>query len=241
MKHTSKQQFIALIQKELSFYFNTPVGYIAGALFASFVNFIFIKDLFIRGNSSLRPMFESLPWFLVVFIPAIAMRVFAEEYKTRTSEILFTLPISEKTIVLAKTAAVYIFFCSALILTLSVPVTVSILGHIALVETAVSYVGVLFLAGSFISLGVLISSVTQNQIVAFLISTVAIFISLMLGGDFFASVIPQIIREYLSVFAPLHHYDAFLKGTIELKALIYFVSIIVICTYFSICNLKKRS
>src|SRR5438045_3150828 len=91
-----------LYKKELNFYLNNPIGYITIVLFAAIANFLFVKDIFLAGSASMRPFFDLVPWLLLIFIPALAMRSFSEERKSNTLELLLTLPVSETQIVLAK-------------------------------------------------------------------------------------------------------------------------------------------
>jgi ABC-2 type transport system permease protein len=231
---------INLFKKELSYYFNNPIGYIVATLFAIFANFLFIKDLFLRGDSSMRPFFDILPWLFMVFIPALTMRIFAEEKRVNTIEVLLTLPISETNIVIAKFASLLIFSFFTLLLTLLIPVTLISVGKPYLPEIIVGYVGAFLLSASFISLSMFFSSLTKNQIVAFLCSVLTIFLLIVIGGDFLVSFIPRFIEENLNSFSPLYHYDNFLKGLVDLRSIIYFVSLKALFLFLTVINLEKR-
>lgn len=221
----------ALIKKELFFYLNNPVGFIVAILFAVFANFLFIKDLFLRGNSSMRPFFDLAPWLFLIFIPALTMRIFAEEKRTNTLEIILTLPVSEMAIVVAKFLALLIFICISLGLTISIPITLSIISKIAPAEIFVSYLGSLFIAALFLAISMFFSSVTRNQIVAYLWSAITIFFLIFLGGDFLAN---------LNILTPLYQYGSFLKGIIDFRAVYYFTSATVFFIFLTILNLKNR-
>lgn len=231
---------LTLFKKELSFYFNNPIGYVVSVLFAVFANFLFIKDIFLRGDSSMRSFFDLLPWLLMIFVPALAMRVFAEEKRTNTIELLLSLPVSEFSLVVAKFFALVFFGSVSLVLTFSVPILLSIIGKPAISEITVSYVGAVLLLAGFVALSQFFSSVTKNQIIAFLFSTVALFFLILLGSDFFSTVIPHIMSEYVAVFSPLNHYNSFLKGLVDVRAVFYFTSFIVLFIFMTVISVEKR-
>lgn len=229
-----------LFKKELSFYFNNPVGYIIGVLFAAFANFLFIKDLFLRGDSSMRPFFELLPWLLLIFIPALAMRIFAEEKRINTIEVLLSLPIIELSVVTAKFLALLFFSTIVLLLTISIPITINSIGRMPLTEIIVSYLGSFLLIAGFISISIFFSSLTKNQIVAFLSSALVIFFLILSNGDFLSSFVPRFIQENLIILSPIYHYENFLKGLIDLRSVFYFVSLCTLFIFLTVINLEKR-
>lgn len=231
---------INLLKKELSYYFNNPIGYIVAILFAVFANFLFIKDLFLRGESSMRPFFDILPWLFLVFIPALTMRIFSEEKRVNTIEVLLTLPITEINLVVAKWTALSIFSLFIFLLTLLIPVTLTFIGKPYLPEITVAYGGAFLLSAVFISISLFFSSLTKNQIIAFLYSVLTIFFLMIIGGDFLATFIPRFIQEILSSFSPLYHYDNFLKGLVDLRSVLYFTSLITLFIFLTTINLEKR-
>lgn len=229
-----------LFKKEIAFYFNSPTGYIIAVLFAVFANFLFVKDLFLRGTSSMRPFFDLLPWLLLIFIPAISMRIFAEERRTNTIEVLLTLPVTEAAVVISKFLALLFFATLSLVLTLSLPILLFFISKISVAEIIVSYSGSLLLISLFIALSMLVSSLAKSQVVAFLSAVLVIFVLLVLGGEFLTSVIPRFIHENITVFSPLYHYNSFLRGLIDLRSAFYFVSGIVMLLFFTVINIEKR-
>jgi ABC-2 type transport system permease protein len=230
-----------LIKKELNSYLNTPLGYIITILFGIFANFFFVKDLFITGSASLRPFFLLLPWFLLIFVPGQAMRSFSEEKRTNTIEVLLTLPYQETQIVLAKFLANLILFFIALSLTLSLPLSLSFLTKIYLPEVLVSYLGVLFLGASFSSLSLFFSSQTKNQVISFLSSVVCLFFLLLLGTDFFASLLPKNLQEFFVPLSPLYHFQNFVKGILDFRSLFYFFSFTFLFLFLTVLELEKRN
>ncbi len=234
------KKIISLIKKELAFFLNTYLGYLVAVLFAVFANFLFIKDLFLRGDTSMRPFFDLVPWLFLIFIPALTMRVFAQERQNHTLEVLLTLPVDEKAMVIAKFVALLIFCGICLTLTLSLPITLALLGGVALTEVIVSYCGVLLIIASFIAVGMFFSALTKNQIVAYLVTIIVLFFTLVFGGDFFATFIPSSLRELIIYFVPAYHYELFLKGIIDLRALMYFVSFTGLFLFLTTVTLKTR-
>ena len=229
-----------LYKKELNYYLNNPIGYIVVVLFAVFANFLFVKDIFVVGSASLRPFFSFLPWLFLVFVPALTMRVLSEEKRINTIEVLLTLPISELQIVLAKLLSILTVVSVGLVLTLGLPISLSLLTKVYLQEVIVGYLGSILLACLFISLSMFFSSQTKNQVVAFLTSALTIFFLLVLGSDFTANVLPRGIHEFLVYFSPFNHLDNFIKGIIDVRSVFYFVSFTVMFMFLTVVDLEKR-
>jgi ABC-2 type transport system permease protein len=185
-----------LYKKELNYYLNNPIGYIVIILFVVFANFLFVKDLFLVGSASMKPFFSIMPWLFLVFIPALAMRIFAEEKRLNTIEILLTLPISETKIVLAKFLALLTLVLIALFLTFSLPISLYYLTKVHFLEIEIGYLGVFLMAGAFLAITVYFSNLTKNQIVAFLTSVLVIFFLIVLSTDFFATITPKFIQDF---------------------------------------------
>lgn len=230
----------ALFKKELSYYLNNPLGYIVLILFAVFANYLFVKDIFVLGSASMRSFFGILPWLFLVFIPALSMRIFSEEKRVNTIEVLLTLPISETQVVLAKFFCLLTLTAISLVLTLSLPISLSFLTKINIVEILVGYLGSLFLAGAFISLSMFFSNLTKNQVVAFLLSVLSIFFLLVLSTDYFSTVLPKVVQDFLIYFSPIFHLQNFAKGVIDLRSLFYFFSLTILFLFLTIIDLEKR-
>lgn len=232
---------LTLYKKELNYYLNNPIGYIVVVLFAVFANFLFIKDIFLVGSASMRSFFALLPWLLMVFIPALTMRILSEEKRINTIEILLTLPISETQIVLAKFLALFSMAIIAMLLTLALPISLSFLTKIYLPEIIVGYTGAVLLAGVFISLSMFFSSQTKNQVIAFLLSIITIFFLLVLSTDFTASILPKVAQDFLSYFSPAYHLQNFVKGLVDLRSVVYFVSLTISFLFLTVVELEKRN
>jgi len=229
-----------LYKKELNYYLNNPIGYIIIVLFAIFANFLFIKDIFLVGTASMRPFFGILPWLMIVFIPALTMRILAEEKRGNTIEILLTQPISETQIVLSKFFALLTLMGIGLLLTVGLPISLTFLTKIYLPEILIGYFGQVLLGASLISLSMFFSSQTKNQVVAFLSSTLVAFLLLVLSTEFTASVLPKFLQDFLIYFTPIYHLQNFIKGLIDLRSLFYFFSLTVIFLFLTVIQLEKR-
>lgn len=229
-----------LFKKEIDYYLNNPIGYIVIFLFSVFVNFFFIKDIFVSSIVSAKPLFNYLPWFLLIFIPALTMRVLSEEKKLNTIEVLLTLPISEKDMILGKFFALLVLYLISLLLTSFFVIFLFIFSKLSLIEVIIGYFGELLLGASLIALSIFISGKTKNQLVAFFISLIFIFFIFVLASEFMGSVFPRIIIDNLIYFSPIYHLQSFVKGVIDLRSLFYYLSFIFLFLFLSINDLKKR-
>jgi ABC-2 type transport system permease protein len=236
----------SLYKKELSYYLNNPVGYIIIILFATFANFLYVKDIFVAGSASMRPFFTLIPWLMMIAVPAFTMRALSEEKRTNTIETLLTLPISETQIVLAKLLAVATVLLISLALTLGLPISLYAItsvtfGKIYLPEILVGYLGVFMMGVLFTSLSLFFSSLSKSQVVAFMSSVIAIFFLIVLSQEFLASVLPRIVQDALSYFSPVYHLESFVKGLLDLRAITYFSTFSVLFTFLTIIDLEKRN
>ncbi|NTU47280.1 ABC transporter permease [Candidatus Roizmanbacteria bacterium] len=230
----------ALYKKELSYYLNNPVGYIVTILFAGFVNFMFMKDVFLGTSVSMRPFFGLLPWLLIIFVPALTMRSLSEEKRSNTVEVLLTLPLSETQIVLAKFFAILTVVLFGLLLTASIPVAFSVVSKVYLPEILVGYGGIFLFSASFAAISLLCSSLTKNQVIAFLVSLVTLFFLTLMATDVISSFVPRFIQEILAYLGPLYHLDNFMKGLIDFRSVFYFISVITVFLGLTIIDLEKR-
>jgi len=228
-------------KKEINYYLNNPIGYIIIILFSVFVNFFFVKDIFVSSVTSVKPLFNLLPWFLLIFIPALSMRIFSEEKRSNTIEILLTLPIKEEQVVFSKFFSLLVLYFLSLLLTFGFVIFLFLFSKLYLPEVLVGYFGEILFGASLIAFSLYISNKTKNQVVAFLISVLSIFLFLVLSSDFVASVVPRIIIDNLIYFSPVYHLQNFVNGVIDFRSLIYFLSFIGLFLELTIIDLKKRS
>lgn len=235
-----------LIKKELGHFFNNPFGFIILIVFGVFVNFLFVKDLFLIGTVSMRQFFVTVPWVAMIFIPALAMRSLAEEKRLNTIEILRTLPITETQIVLAKFVSLLIISALGLVLTIGLPVSINILGSsvgstLYLPEVFIGYVGLVAYFAMGLALSMFYSGMTSNQVVALLLSAVTLFVLNLVGTDFVATVLPKAAQDVLVSLSPINHLDVFVKGVLDMRSIFYFVSTTTIFLFLTIIDLEKRT
>jgi ABC-2 type transport system permease protein len=236
-----------IVKRELSSYFATPVAYvfIVVFLFLTGIFTFYMGNFFERGQADLQPFFSFHPWLYLFLIPAISMRLWAEERKTGTIELLMTLPVSIGQTVLGKFLAAWIFTAVALALTFPIWITVNYLGDPDNGTILAGYLGSLLMAGSFLAIGSCVSAVTRNQVIAFVVSVV-ICLGFILAGfapvlDFFAGWAPQVLLETISSFSFLTHFNAISRGVIDLRDIAFFASLIGCFLFVNaiIIDLKK--
>jgi ABC-2 type transport system permease protein len=236
-----------IFKRELASYFMTPIAYVFIVIFV-FLSGIFafyMGNFFTRGQADLEPFFGFHPWLYLFLIPALAMRLWAEERKTGTIELLLTLPISIPQAVVAKYLAAWVFSGIALAFTFPIWWTVNYLGDPDNGVIVASYVGSMLMAGAFLAIGACVSSLTKNQVIAFVITAVVCLIFVLSGYplvlDFFSGWAPQFLVETISSFSFLSHFNAIAKGVIDLRDFIYFVSLIAFWLFANavLIELKK--
>ncbi|MEC9340195.1 MAG: ABC transporter permease subunit [Pseudomonadota bacterium] len=224
-------------RRELAGYFLTPLAYIFIVIFL-FLNGVFtfyLGNFFERGQADLQPFFEFHPYLYLILIPPVAMRLWAEERKTGTLELLMTLPITLWDAVLGKFLAAWLFTATALALTFPIWLTVSYLGDPDHGIILAGYVGSLLMAGAYLAIGACVSVLTKNQVIAFVITVVICFLFVVSGFpivlDFFSAWAPPLLVEAIAGLSFLTHFDAITKGVIDLKDVIYFLTLIAFWLY----------
>lgn len=237
---------LIIFKRELAGYFSTPIAAVFIVIFlllsGSFT--FYLGGFFERGQADLIPFFSFHPWLYLVLIPALAMRLWAEERKGGTIELLFTLPITLSEAVLGKFLAAWTFTAIALALTFPMWITVNILGDPDNGVILASYLGSLLMAGGFLAIGSCISALTKNQVIAFVVSVV-VCLAFILSGfplilDFFTSWAPQFFISLISSFSFLTHFQAISKGVIDLRDFIYFLSLIAFWLFATAIVLEMK-
>lgn len=229
-----------LFKKELMSYFNSPIAYIFIAVFLIVGNWLFFKSFFIYQQASMRGYFSILPWIFLFLAPAIAMRLWAEEKKTGTAEFLLTLPVTDWQVVLAKFFSALIFMFIALLLTITIPITIALLGNLDWGVIIGSYLGAMFLGGSYLALGLFVSSLTKNQIIAFVLSLVACFAAFMVGSDFVLISAPTTIAPIMKFLGLGSHFYNIARGVIDTKDIIYYLTFIFLFLWLNVKIIEKR-
>ena len=218
----------ALFRRDLKSYFATPVAYVFIVIFLVLMSTFtfYLGNFYERGQADLAPFFVFHPWLYLLLVPAIAMRLWAEERKTGSIELLMTLPITPWQAVLGKYLAAWAFTGVALLLTFPIWITVNYLGDPANGAIVAAYIGSFLMAGGFLAIGACLSATTSNQVIAFVITVVVCFVFLASGFpmvlDFFTSWAPQTLVDGIASLSFLTHFENISKGVIDLRDLIYF-------------------
>ncbi|MDO8494011.1 MAG: Gldg family protein [Deltaproteobacteria bacterium] len=217
---------LTIAKKELRGYFISPIAYIYLSAFEILVHWFFLRNFFIAGQSSLRTLFSLVPWFYLFFIPAVAMGKWSEEKKQGTIETLFTLPITKTDVVLGKFFAGLGLIATALLLTFSLPLTVSLVGDLDFGPMIGGYLGLLLLGGAYLSIGLWISSLTENQIIAFIVSVLACFTLFAVGEPIFTNGLPSDLVAILQYASLSSHFESIARGVLDSRDLLYYFSMI---------------
>ncbi|HCU88543.1 MAG TPA: ABC transporter permease [Gammaproteobacteria bacterium] len=237
---------LIILKRELSAYFATPVAYVFIVIFLLLTGvFTFhIGELYERNQADLEPFFRFHPWLYMLLIPAISMRLWSEERKAGTLELLMTLPISLVEAVIGKFLAAWCFTAIALALTFPVWVTINYLGDPDNTVILAGYLGSLLLAGGCLAIGSFISALTKNQVIAFVISFVICFAFNLSGFplvlDMFSSWAPQAIVDVISSFSFLTHFESILKGVVDIRDIIFFGSLIAFFLYANVLAIEAK-
>lgn len=221
-----------VLKRELTSYFSTPVAYVFIVIFLlmSGTFTFYLGRFFEREIADLQPFFSFHPWLYLFLVPAIGMRLWAEERKYGTIELLLTLPITTSEAVLAKFAAAWLFIAIALVLTFPIWITVNILGNPDNGVILAGYLGSWLMAGGFLAISACLSAVTRNQVVAFILSVVVCFGFLLSGLpmvlDLFRGWAPQVLVDAVANLSFLSHFDSISRGVVDVRDLIYFALVI---------------
>jgi ABC-2 type transport system permease protein len=238
-----------IMRRELRAYFATPLAYIFIVIFLALAGSFtfFLGNFFERGQADLTSFFTFHPWLYLFLVPAIAMRLWAEERRTGTIELLMTLPTTTFAAVLGKFLAAWIFAGIALLLTFPLWVTVNYLGDPDNGVIALSYLGSWLMAGAFIAIGACMSALSKNQVIAFVLAAAACFLFLMSGVDLvlaaFRPWAPQLLVDTVASFSFITHFAQLMKGTLSLATLLFFASLVSLCLVINtlLADLKKAA
>ena len=237
---------LVIFRRELASYFSTPLAYVFIVIFlASSGAFTFyLGNIFQRGQADLQSFFQYHPWLYLFLIPAVAMRLWSEERKTGTIELLMTLPVSTTEAVLGKFLAAWAFIAIALVLTFPIWLTVNYLGGPDNGIIVASYVGSLVMAGSYLAIGACVSALTKNQVIAFIVAVVVCFLFLTSGLEivlaFFRNWAPPFVVDAIASMSFLTHFSSVTRGVIDLKDVIFFGSVIGIALYVNVAFIEIK-
>ncbi len=224
--------FCAVFKRELKSYFATPVAYVFLVIFLFFAGYLpFRQGFFEVRQADLRIFFRNLPLLFVFMVPSTAMRLWSEERKSGSIELLLTLPITVRQAVIGKFLAAWCFLGIALLLTFPVPITVCYLGDPDIGVMIAGYIGSFLMAGGFLAIGCFFSALTKNQVVSFILAVVACAMLVYAGMpttlNYLSTTLPAGMVTAIESFSFQTHFESILRGVIELKDLAYFLILIV--------------
>lgn len=236
-----------VLRRELASYFVTPVAYVFILIFLIISNAFafYFGNLYERGQADLLPFFAYHPYLFLFLVPALSMRLWAEERKSGSVELLMTLPLNPWQAVAGKFLAAWVFTALAIALTFPIWLTVNYLGNPDNGAILAAYLGSTLMAGGYLAVGSCISATTKNQVVAFIISVVACLVLLLAGFplvlDVFSAWAPRSLVDAIASLSFLTHYESISKGVIDLRDITYFVLLIGTCLYANtlVLGMKK--
>ncbi len=236
----------AIYRRELLSYVTTPTAYVFIAVFLFAIGlFTFqVGGFFETRRADLMPFFAFHPWIFMVFLPAVSMRLWAEEARSGAIELLLTLPAPTWSLVVGKFLAAWTVAAVALFLTFPLWITVNVLGAPDNAAIFTAYLASLLMAGAYLAIGTVMSALTPAQVIAFVLSVLISFLLTALGlpmvQDFFSGLTGGGFAEAVSRFSILHHFDAAQRGVVEFRSIFYFGSLIALCLGFTVLAVDAR-
>ena len=236
-----------IFDRELRGYFRTPLASIFLLVFLALSSGMtfFLGRFFERDQADLIAFFSWHPWLFLILMPAIGMRLWAEERRSGTIELLITLPVTNTQLVIGKFLASWIFTLIALVLSMPIWITVNYLGNPDNSVILISYIGSWLMAGAFLALTSCLSTLTKNQVIAFIISSISGFILIMAGFSLILAVVrswaPVWITETIGSMSFLSHFSRIQMGVFDLNSLVFFISMIILCLWINtqLVQMKK--
>ena len=236
----------AVIKRELSAYFGSPLAYVFIVIFLLLCGFFTfsVSRFYDLGQADLRAFFQWHPWVFLFLVPAVGMRLWADERRSGTIEIMLTLPITLPEIILGKFLAAWVFIGLALFLTFPLVLTVTYLGDPDMGAIFCSYFGSFLLAGAYLSVGSMTSSLTRNQVISFILSVV-ICLFLVLAGwspvtDMLSGWAPLWLIDVVSGFSFMPHFTSMERGVLDLRDIFYYLSVMFFMLFANGVVLQNR-
>lgn len=240
------QQFTPLFKREFLGYFRSPVAYVFIVIFllAAVGCTFFIGGFYESNQASLDPFFNFLPWLYLIFVPAVGMRLWAEERRSGTVELLFTLPVTMFEAVLAKFMAGWAFLVVALALTFPLALTAAYLGDPDIGVMLAGYLGSILMAGAYLAVACFTSALTKNQVISFILGVVICFVLVLVGWGVFTDVLstflPTPLIDLVAQVGFITHFQGVSRGLIDSRDLIYFASAIAVGLALNVIVLNAR-
>lgn len=231
---------LAITKKEFYEFFASASAYVFVAVFLLVSFGIFFAEVFASGQTELRIFFSWVPLLFIVFLPALTMSKWAEEKKTGTIELLLTMPVSEWAVIAGKYFSTVLVL--AVVLTLSAPLAVvlSQIGDLDVGQTVGGFLGVFFLGAAYLAVGLFVSSLTKNQVVAFVVTVASLFLIYIIAEPIVTAYLPKQMIPVVQALSFHHHYLSMARGVIDVRDIVFFVSAVVLFGYFNHISLQMR-
>lgn len=228
-----------IFKKEFGVYFVSPIAYIVISIFLIVTGWFFFTTFFLYSQANLRNFFALLPVIFSFVVPAVTMRLFSEELNIGSYEILLTMPVTFLDVVLGKFLAAVVFVCAMLVPTLAYPITVSFLGQLDWGPVAGGYIGAILLGATFSAIGLFASSLTRNQIIAFIFGMVICFSLTLIDKMLF--FLPQSMIGVLEYLGADFHFENISKGVIDSRDILYFLSVSFVGLYGAHLAMQEKN
>lgn len=231
---------IGIYKRELNGYFNSPIAYIFIVVFLLLASWLFFRGYFLYAQADLRPFFSLLPWMFLFFVPAVSMRLWAEERKLGTAELLLTLPVRDEEIILGKFLAGLTLVVLTVVLEFPLLLLTAYLGDIDPGPVVGGALGAVFLGGAYLAIGLFLSAVTDNQIVAFILGVVVSFALFIVGENLVLITAPSSVAPLLRSLGLGAHFESMGRGVIDSRDVVYYLSVIVFFLYLNRLAVRER-
>jgi ABC-2 type transport system permease protein len=229
---------LVISRREIRTYFNSPVAYIVVTVFTILTGYLFFTQLFLEKQAEMRGLFGIMPLLFMFVVPAITMRLLADEKGSGTLELLITMPVRDWEVVVGKFLAAMALICTAIGLTVIFAITVKTLGPLDRGPTLGGYIGLVLMGGAYVSIGVMASAFTRNSIVAFIVAF-AISFALFLFGKL-TQFVPPSLQPIVSFLSIDGHFDNISRGVIDSRDVIYYLSVMGVCLLVATTSLESR-
>ena len=229
---------LVISKREIRAYFNSPVAYIVVTVFTIITGYLFFTQLFLEKQADMRGFFNIMPLLFMFMIPAITMRLLADEKASGTLELLITMPVHDSEVVIGKFLAAMALLCTAIGLTLVFAITVKSLGPLDRGPTIGGYLGLVLMGGAYVAIGVMASALTRNSIVSFIVAFATSFALYLLGR--LTQFLPQSLQKLVAFLSIDGHFDNIGRGVIDTRDLIYYFSVMVVCLLIATLSLESR-
>lgn len=232
------QQVNHIFKKEFKDYFVSPIAYIVISIFLLVTGWFFFMTFFLQNQANLRGFFSLLPFTFSFVIPAVTMKLFSEELSIGSYELLFTMPVTLRDIVLGKFFAGVAFLAAMILPTLSYPLIISFMGQLDWGPVIGGYIGALLLGSAFTAIGIFASALTKNQIIAFIVGAVICFSLTLIDKMLF--FFPEAIVKVIGFIGADFHFQNISKGIVDSRDILYFASVIFIALYCSVLAMTEK-